>query len=261
MNYTDSNGAVSTEGWWGAQGDYRDTFPALPGLMNAKMWFVDYEGEVVLHCHFLKHEDLGMMDTIFVGTLNDNATPAPSSSSSDDDALSQDAIIGISVTFSILGCCCIVGIAYWATDGFKGIKDMNFQKGDEDKDIEGVEAMEVSQSGGDGNATPESQGGQSRHSRHSPRSGAKYELASTIATEEPGPASDVEASNVDLELGPESGDEDEESIILGTDEEDEAGPAGEQEPEQAQQDPQQSGSDDQASLVDEEDYESEEPEV
>ena len=77
MSYTTGNGAVQTEGWWGKSGDFRDTFPALAGSVQTRVVFADYAGEVVVHCHFLKHEDLGMMDTIYV---QPSPSPPPSPS-------------------------------------------------------------------------------------------------------------------------------------------------------------------------------------
>ena len=62
----DVNPTANTEGVWGKAGDWRDTVPALAGHTVAKTAFRDYAGETVLHCHFLKHEDMGMMDTIYV---------------------------------------------------------------------------------------------------------------------------------------------------------------------------------------------------
>lgn len=51
---------------YGEEGDWRDTWPALPGKSVLRMNFANYEGEYVTHCHFLKHEDMGMMATFFV---------------------------------------------------------------------------------------------------------------------------------------------------------------------------------------------------
>ncbi len=56
------------------EGDWRDTWPALPGKSTLRMNFANHTGEYVTHCHFLKHEDMGMMTTFFV----DSATPSPS---------------------------------------------------------------------------------------------------------------------------------------------------------------------------------------
>ena len=56
------------------EGDWRDTWPALPGKSTLRMNFSNHTGEYVTHCHFLKHEDMGMMTTFFV----DSATSSPS---------------------------------------------------------------------------------------------------------------------------------------------------------------------------------------
>ena len=51
---------------YGEVGDWRDTWPSLPGVSKVRMVFSNYTGEYVTHCHFLKHEDLGMMATFLV---------------------------------------------------------------------------------------------------------------------------------------------------------------------------------------------------
>ncbi len=39
--------------------------------------FVDYPGYYVLHCHILAHEDRGMMATVHVSLLKDEAPEPP----------------------------------------------------------------------------------------------------------------------------------------------------------------------------------------
>jgi hypothetical protein len=173
-NYTDSSGSVSTEGWWGMEGDYRDTMPALPGLIQGKMWFVDYEGEVVLHCHFLKHEDLGMMDTIYVGTLgtggSDDSTTAPTSD--DDDAtLSTGAIVGIAVGGAVVGAGLIAGTAYVIMGSAASSASAASAS------ASGSAAMGVSKSAADGAVAAEASGHASGHGAHA----GEYELAATDA--------------------------------------------------------------------------------
>ncbi|KAJ1456156.1 hypothetical protein M885DRAFT_564368 [Pelagophyceae sp. CCMP2097] len=49
-------------------GQWRDVLPTIEGNLKLTVRFRvrDFPGETVLHCHFLRHEDLGMMDTILV---------------------------------------------------------------------------------------------------------------------------------------------------------------------------------------------------
>lgn len=52
---------------WGLRiGDWRDTFPVLPGVMTVRWKVTDFSGEVVFHCHTTSHEDLGMMGTYYI---------------------------------------------------------------------------------------------------------------------------------------------------------------------------------------------------
>jgi hypothetical protein len=169
-NYTDSSGAVTTEGWWGMEGDYRDTMPALPGLIQGKMWFVDYEGEVVLHCHFLKHEDLGMMDTIYVGTLGTGGSGGSTTSDDDDETLSTGAIVGIAVG-AVVGAALIAGTAYVIMGSSASIASAGSAS------ASGAAAMSVSKSAADGAVAADASGQASGHGAHA----AEYELAATDA--------------------------------------------------------------------------------
>ena len=47
---------------------WRDTF-MVPPNGKTEIWvkFKEYTGKTVLHCHFLAHEDTGMMSTLFIG--------------------------------------------------------------------------------------------------------------------------------------------------------------------------------------------------
>ena len=42
-------------------GEWRDTFPTFDGELTTRFRASDLPGEVVMHCHFLRHEDTGMM--------------------------------------------------------------------------------------------------------------------------------------------------------------------------------------------------------
>jgi FtsP/CotA-like multicopper oxidase with cupredoxin domain len=48
------------------RGQWRDTIPPIADQVRFRFRAADYEGETVLHCHFQRHEDLGMMDTFLV---------------------------------------------------------------------------------------------------------------------------------------------------------------------------------------------------
>ena len=52
---------------WGELGDWRDTFPALAGTVTMRHVLDKYGGNIMVHCHFLPHEDMGMMDRFWVG--------------------------------------------------------------------------------------------------------------------------------------------------------------------------------------------------
>eukprot|EP00164_Ancoracysta_twista_P002674 GFYU01003557.1.p1 GENE.GFYU01003557.1~~GFYU01003557.1.p1 ORF type:complete len:774 (-),score=245.48 GFYU01003557.1:166-2487(-) len=51
---------------WGIIGDWRDTVPALAGSVRVRYVLDGYGANHMIHCHFLMHEDLGMMDRIWV---------------------------------------------------------------------------------------------------------------------------------------------------------------------------------------------------
>mmetsp|Transcript_50288 Transcript_50288/g.121065 ORF Transcript_50288/g.121065 Transcript_50288/m.121065 type:complete len:703 (+) Transcript_50288:182-2290(+) len=51
---------------WGQIGDWRDTMPALTGAVTLRYAAATYGGVFMSHCHFLWHEDLGMMDRVWV---------------------------------------------------------------------------------------------------------------------------------------------------------------------------------------------------
>lgn len=65
---------VDRIGGWGEIGDWRDTMPALTGAAKVRYVLDGYGGNIMVHCHFLYHEDLGMMDRIWVEP-KDSACP------------------------------------------------------------------------------------------------------------------------------------------------------------------------------------------
>jgi len=48
-----------------ALGEWRDTIHTMDGQIYVRFTPWDYPGETVLHCHNLRHEDLGMMTTVY----------------------------------------------------------------------------------------------------------------------------------------------------------------------------------------------------
>ena len=62
---------------YGEIGDYRDTWPALPGVSYIRVLFSDFGGEVVVHCHVDLHEDEGMMTTFLVDDQHKNRDREP----------------------------------------------------------------------------------------------------------------------------------------------------------------------------------------
>lgn len=60
-------------------GVWRDTV-AVPPNGRTRIWvqYKNYTGKTVLHCHFLAHEDTGMMSTLFIGSPDEiTVSPAP----------------------------------------------------------------------------------------------------------------------------------------------------------------------------------------
>jgi FtsP/CotA-like multicopper oxidase with cupredoxin domain len=67
-----NNGEDDYLRYYGAAGDWRDTVPALEGYVTTRYTLNQFEGEIVLHCHFLAHEDMGMMATFYAGSKSCN---------------------------------------------------------------------------------------------------------------------------------------------------------------------------------------------
>lgn len=66
----DSDWSHGTDQWF-QPGQWRDTIPAFEGKLTIRFRPAHFTGETVIHCHFLRHEDLGMMDTFLI---QDNST-------------------------------------------------------------------------------------------------------------------------------------------------------------------------------------------
>ena len=62
------NGKEASFAPWGEPGDWRDTIPALTGTLQIRHALDSFGGNIMVHCHFLPHEDMGMMDRFWVGS-------------------------------------------------------------------------------------------------------------------------------------------------------------------------------------------------
>ena len=66
VSFEATAGATQDTGSFFQIGDWRDTIPALDGMMTIRFKAAAFPGETMLHCHFLRHEDLGMMSSFYV---------------------------------------------------------------------------------------------------------------------------------------------------------------------------------------------------
>lgn len=83
FTYTDT---AEVDGWEDAMaiGQWRDTVPTFDGELTVRFRASDFSGEHILHCHFLRHEDIGMMDSIYVvDAPSSSPTSSPTSAPSD----------------------------------------------------------------------------------------------------------------------------------------------------------------------------------
>jgi FtsP/CotA-like multicopper oxidase with cupredoxin domain len=85
-----SPSAATNEGW-GKPGDWRDTWPALSGKSVLRFQANRYTGAVMIHCHYLMHEDMGMMDRIWIGKPGSSACTATSLTSNCDSVVPAEA--------------------------------------------------------------------------------------------------------------------------------------------------------------------------
>lgn len=81
-----TNGQPLTD--WMEVGDWRDTVPALDGLLTVRTVLDTFSGEVVLHCHMLMHEDRGLMTTFLI----EPAVAAPAAPSSTTASLTPTPV-------------------------------------------------------------------------------------------------------------------------------------------------------------------------
>ena len=68
-------GNAATLAQWGEVGDWRDTIPAIGGgQLRFRHALDEHGGNVMVHCHFLWHEDQGMMDRYYIAANNADGT-------------------------------------------------------------------------------------------------------------------------------------------------------------------------------------------
>ena len=65
-----AGGRPSYEQWTGlAVGDFRDSLPTPQGgRLVVRTHYADFAGDVIVHCHILYHEDMGMMQRLLIET-------------------------------------------------------------------------------------------------------------------------------------------------------------------------------------------------
>ena len=51
------------DGFAGRKGDWHDS---MGGNFNMRMYAADYTGKIMIHCHFLQHQDEGMMSYYYI---------------------------------------------------------------------------------------------------------------------------------------------------------------------------------------------------
>ena len=89
ISYT-GNGVLAD---WGEVGDWRDTIPSLAGPTRFRHALDGHGGNVMVHCHFLWHEDQGMMDRYYVAALNDDGTaPVEPCTATGTDTYCDDSV-------------------------------------------------------------------------------------------------------------------------------------------------------------------------
>jgi hypothetical protein len=76
---------------WGNVGDYRDVMPGLAGTNTLRFASISWQGPIMIHCHFLLHEDMGMMDRWWSGTTSSTACVATSVSKMCDSVVPTSA--------------------------------------------------------------------------------------------------------------------------------------------------------------------------
>ena len=74
VSYTSLTNLLNFSDWM-TIGDWRDTVPALDGVLKVRFAADTFAGEAVVHCHVLSHEDQGLMATFLI----QNATSGPKS--------------------------------------------------------------------------------------------------------------------------------------------------------------------------------------
>jgi hypothetical protein len=57
-------------------GDWRDTIPAMEGVIAVRFHALDFAGEVPIHCHLAHHGDAGMMTTLLISAAASSSSAA-----------------------------------------------------------------------------------------------------------------------------------------------------------------------------------------
>jgi FtsP/CotA-like multicopper oxidase with cupredoxin domain len=94
-----SNCDISDMEDWMQVGEWRDVFPTFEAKLTVRFRPTDFPGETVLHCHFLRHEDLGMMDTVLV-VDGYRDTPSPTLLPTTADTFTLSVSLSLSASLS-----------------------------------------------------------------------------------------------------------------------------------------------------------------
>ena len=65
VSYSDRGSGINTSDYF-LPGQWRDTVPVFDGELVVRFKPTDFVGETIIHCHFLRHEDIGMMDSFLI---------------------------------------------------------------------------------------------------------------------------------------------------------------------------------------------------
>ena len=86
-------GNAATLADWGEVGDWRDTIPAIGGgQLRFRHALDEHGGNVMMHCHFLWHEDQGMMDRYYIAGNNEDGTGSVDPCTADGANFCDDSV-------------------------------------------------------------------------------------------------------------------------------------------------------------------------
>jgi len=95
ISNSNDKGKDTYSSYFGQVGDWRDTIPALSGSTIVRYKLDKFKGEIIMHCHFLFHEDMGMMASFYSGDASACSYP-------DKCIASSSGFIGIGKVFILL---------------------------------------------------------------------------------------------------------------------------------------------------------------